>query len=149
MQRKLLLLALLLTALGQACGGDKTGSDTTASTGVDTANPKPDGNDLLEVLQGRWRSTNDSTYVLEISGKTLRHINGGELTVETEIEIDSQCQNAVCNAAASGGDGWCFIEKSRDGNQCNFVLKADNRVLQYNAIGAAGGGDLSFVRDGK
>jgi hypothetical protein len=135
-------LFFLLILFCGACN-EKPQNATAASPQPDTAPLKADHHDLLEFLQGRWRSADDSTYVIEFSGTAMRHLNGGELTQETTIEIDDDCRNTACNPSGEPG-GWCFIEKVDGGEQCNRVIQGADGLLQYRATGATR--DLSFKK---
>jgi hypothetical protein len=109
-----------------------------ATSALDTTNSKADSNDLLDALQGQWQSEQDATYVLEITGSKMRHLNGGKLTVETDIEVDSQCETMPCVVdSITVVTGWCFVEKGPSDAQCNMVVKCDSVTLQYKSLGAA------------
>ena len=107
-------------------------------------NSRPDNNDLLQTLQGKWQSTTDSAYVLEIADSKMRHINGGKFAGETEIEVDGSCTNVSCQGAAAE-DGWCFLEKGQFDIQCHRVVKCNPDSLQFVSIGAAEG-QMSFKK---
>ncbi|MFN0033452.1 MAG: hypothetical protein ACKVUS_00210 [Saprospiraceae bacterium] len=113
--------------------------------------PVPDAGDLLRILQGRWQSEQDASYILEITDTRMRHFNGGKLSAESKIEMDGACQSPVCKAdSVDTSDGWCFSEtpleqSGTDAAQCNFVVMCDTALLQYRALGAAGGG-LAFKK---
>ncbi len=93
---------------------------------------------LMPLLQGRWQSAADSSYQIEIDGQNIRHYNGGELTVENEVEADAGCKTNACTVTGAKLDGFCFIEKGAFDAQCNLVLACDGQRLEYTAIGSAG-----------
>jgi len=143
---KKLLYFVLLFAVMQAGACRNRNQNQAAATEVsEQSRSTPDNNDLLEALQGKWRSDSDSTYVLEISDDTMRHINNGKLSAEMEIEVDGSCINTACPDADTA-DGWCFLEKGQFDVQCHLVLKCNENELKYAAIGAANG-QLSFKKD--
>lgn len=100
---------------------------------------------LMPLMQGRWQSVSDPGYQVEIDGDKIRHYNGGELTMENEIEADADCTGNACTVAGTRPDGFCFIEKGQFDAQCNLVLACDGQRLEYAAIGAAGQ-SLVFTR---
>ncbi len=99
---------------------------------------EPDNNDLLQTLQGKWQSVTDSTYEVEITDSKMRHINGGKLVGESDIEVDGACTNVSCQGAATE-DGWCFLEKGQFDIQCHLVQKCTSDSLRFVAIGATNG----------
>ena len=110
----------------------------------------PDPNDLLKTLQGRWQSEQDPTYTLEISDTQMRHLNGGQLTSQSMIDVDGACESAVCKPeGVDTSDGWCFteitIESGKYAAHCNFVILCDPTRLQYRALSSAGSG-ISFKK---
>ena len=98
---------------------------------------QPDANDLSTVLQGRWQSESDSSYVIEVVDNKIRHFSQHKFVFESDIEIDSNCQTATCKRdSADLSDGWCFTEKGQYDIQCNLVIQCDKQKLQYKAIGS-------------
>lgn len=141
MKRNFWILLLLTMLHTSACGNRNQAQASPPPP--EESKSEPDNNDLLQTLQGRWQSESDSTYVLEIADSKMRHINGGKLTIETDIEVDGSCANNSCQGAAASEDGWCFLEKGQFDVQCHLVKKCDPNALQFVAIGAANG-ILSF-----
>lgn len=104
----------------------------------DTALIEPDAADLLQTLQGKWQSEQDSTNLIEITGEKMTHYNSGQVSLESVIEIDGNCLTNACKAdSLDTPSGWCFIEKGQYDAQCNLVLKCDKQTLQYRPLGAA------------
>ena len=136
MKRGLFILTLLAMLPILACKNPNQAQ--TPPPENQQTNVKPDNNDLLQALQGKWQSTTDSAYVLEITDAKMRHINGGKFAGESDLEVDGSCTNVSCQGAAAD-DGWCFLEKGQFDIQCNRVVKCDPDTLQYVAIGAANG----------
>ena len=119
---------------------------TTGAARQDSTLTEPDAIDLLQTLQGKWQSEQDSTYLIEISGDKMKHYNGGRLSVEAQIEIDANCRSVACTAdSLETTSGWCFVEKGQFDVQCNLILKCDKQHLQYRALGAASPG-LAFKK---
>lgn len=120
-------------------GGDATASDTTAAADTtkkfDTTPPKVD---LIKIMQGRWRSAQDTSYQLVIEGNKMRHMNGGQLTEETEIQADETCTRATCTNTGAKPDGFCFIERGASGSQCQFIVGADSDHIEYSQVGGTG-----------
>lgn len=143
--KKLLYFVMLFAAIHAGACGNRNQNQAAATQVSEQSKSSPDNNDLLVALQGKWRSETDSTYVLEISDDTLRHINNGKLSVETSIEVDGACVNTACQGS-DAADGWCFLEKGQFDIQCHLVLKCNENELKYTAIGAASG-QLSFKKD--
>jgi len=110
----------------------------------------PDPADLLKTLQGRWRSEQDSTYIIEILDTQMRHLNGGQLTYQSVIDVDGACESSVCKLeGVDTSDGWCFtemtVEEGKYAAQCNFVTLCDTSRLQYRSLSGTGSG-LSFKK---
>lgn len=128
------LLFLISACVNNTTSANKPGENSS----VPQTKSEPDAIDLLDALQGKWQSEQDSTYLIDIVGNKMKHFNGGALTMETEIEVDANCLNEACKQEGSDlADGWCFIEKSQSGTQCNRILKCDKYRLQFHAVGAA------------
>ncbi len=142
--KKLLYFVLLFATMQAGACGNRNQNKVVTTEVSEQPRSAPDNNDLLEALQGKWRSDSDSSYVLEISEDTLRHINNGKLSAETAIEVDGACVNTACQGA-DAADGWCFLEKGQFDIQCHLVLKCNENELKYAAIGAANG-QLSFKK---
>ncbi len=142
--KKLLYFVLLFAVVQAVACRNRNQNQAVATEVSEQSRSAPDNNDLLEALQGKWRSDSDSTYVLEISDDTLRHINNGQLSAETAIEVDGSCINTAC-PDADAADGWCFLEKGQFDIQCHLVLKCNENELKYVATGAANG-QLSFKK---
>jgi hypothetical protein len=144
---KLLSISVLLLLLSAACNsniGPKRPDTNTAN--LPKSGPAED--ELLETLQGKWLSDQDSTYVIEFIGNKMRHLNGNQLTMEVDVEINGACDQAPCVSEQPGTetDGWCFTEKEKDGTvQCNVVTACNKEVLQYLPVGNMGRG-LNFKR---
>lgn len=134
-------------AAGQA---DKTGqptesvtADAPASSNIDqtTGEARPAFNDaevqamMFNLLKGKWQSPNNPGQVVEFVDNKIRRIVGGNVASEASITIDGKCQNSICGKEV----GWCFVEKSAAGEQCNVVLQCDMRNLHFRAIGSTAG----------
>ncbi len=105
-----------------------------------------DAIDLLQTLQGKWQSEEDSSYQIEITGNKMKHFNAGKVSMEAQVEIDANCRSVACTAdSLETTSGWCFVEKGQFDAQCNLILKCDKQILQYRALGAASPG-LSFKK---
>jgi len=143
--KKLLYFVLLFAVVQAVACRNRNQNQAVATEVSEQSRSAPDNNDLLEALQGKWRSDSDSTYMLEISDDTLRHINNGQLSAETSIEVDGACINTACQGS-DAADGWCFLEKGQFDIQCHLVLKCNEIELKYTALGAANG-QLSFKKD--
>ena len=141
--KKQLCFVMLWTVLQMCACRNKTQTQTPAPE-VTEQQSKPDNNDLLQALQGKWRSEADSTYILEITDAKMRHLNKDQLSAETDIEVDGSCSNVSCQGA-DASDGWCFLEKGQFDIQCHLVLKCNPNELQYATMGAANG-LLSFKK---
>jgi hypothetical protein len=131
---KLLLLVLGVFALG-ACNNaakkEKAAAEAAASKAADLAASN------MDLMQGRWLSEKDSTYVLEIKGDQMSHINGGKLTVSTTIKPDVNCTNSACTFNNEQPTGFCFIESAQD-DMCHKLVECDGEVLKYYGIGTTG-----------
>jgi len=108
-----------------------------------TKSSAPDPNDLLQTLQGRWQSEQDASYTLEFADTQMRHFTNGQLTHQSNIDVDGACESPVCKPdGVDTSDGWCFIEMSVEGGkykaQCNFVTLCDPAKLQYRSLSGAG-----------
>lgn len=133
---KLLIFCAIVVSIA-ACKPSNA-KNTEANTAVDVpASSGPDDADLLRTLQGRWQSDQDSTYVVEFDDTRMLYYQSGNLTAESEIEVDGQCQNSPCKADSTDlTDGWCFQEKGKFDVQCNIVMECDKTHLKYGKLGA-------------
>ncbi len=139
MKQTLLCLSAVVALSLFACKRNSSQQNTAAdSTALDSTKSEADSNDLLDALQGQWQSEQDATYVLEIAGSKMRHLNGSKLTAEADIEVDSKCETTACTVdSLVVVSGWCFVEKGQFDAQCNVVIKCDSAILQYRPLGAA------------
>lgn len=142
MIRTLLYGYVVLVLCTTACTNStpNTNATDTANGAIkaDSLISNADAADLLQTLQGKWQSEDDSNYIVEIVGEKMKHYNGGKVSVESEIEIDASCLSNACKVDSTDlSDGWCFVEKGQYDAQCNLVLKCTKQDLQYRAIGAA------------
>lgn len=127
-----------------------TQSAGTAKGETSTKSSAPDPNDLLQTLQGRWQSEQDATYTLEFADTQMRHFTNGQLSHQSNIDVDGACESPVCKPeGVDTSDGWCFTEMSvEEGKykaQCNFVTLCDPTKLQYRSLSGAGAG-LTFKK---
>lgn len=137
-----LLGILSLASCKNTPNPQKTG---TPADKEETPKSGPDPNDLLRAMQGRWQSEQDASYVLEIADTQMRHFNGGNLTQQSNLEVDGACKSNICTQdSADTSDGWCFMETFiQDGKyafSCHFVVRCDTTQFHYRDLGAAGGG---------
>jgi len=139
MIRILFIMAFPLVLLGAACKNPNASNPAGMVTQPprDTVLAEPDAADLLQTLQGKWQSEQDSTYLIEVAGSRMTHYNAGKVSGAAEIEIDGNCLSTACKVDSVDADsGWCFLEKGQFDVQCNLVLKCDKQVLKYRTLGA-------------
>lgn len=148
MTKQSLVAAMVLLLLCASCQNTpsnspgKTPPEDSKNTDIKSA---PDPNDLLRALQGRWQSESDPQYILEIADTQMRHINNGNMTAQSMLDVDGACQSPICKPGeVDTSDGWCFLEQTivngKFEAQCHFVTQCDNERLQFRDLGAAGGG---------
>jgi len=152
MNKHSLLVALLSLLLLASCKNTPTPPKPPALVNLEdtTKSSIPDPNDLLRTLQGRWQSEQDSSYTLEIADTQMRHLNSGNLSYQSMIDVDGACESPVCRTGGvDTSDGWCFtemtIEQGKYGAQCNFVVVCDTTRLHYRSLSGSGL-DLSFKK---
>lgn len=144
MIQKLLLSALLFA--GSCANPAGTIPNREPSINPTATETKPDGNDLLQLLQGRWQSDSDPTYILEFQDNKALHLVNEKPVDAGEVIIDGTCAEAVCASDVELA-GWCFVEKTVAETQCFVVLKCTETVLEFRAFGAATS-QLSFKKIG-
>ncbi len=115
---------------------------TTATTLAPNAEPAPaqtsegpPADELLDLLRGRWQSEEDAAYVLDIRNSYMKRMLGSQVLEESELQAFSNCDSIPCTTGEPAASGWCFTEKSANGEQCNRVLKCDNALLQFETVG--------------
>ncbi|MDX1910895.1 MAG: hypothetical protein SFV22_05385 [Saprospiraceae bacterium] len=152
MTKQSVVAALALLLLYASCQNNPQAPGKPATEEAKNSDIKsaPDPNDLLRALQGRWQSESDPQYILEIADTQMRHINNGNMTAQSMIDVDGACQSPVCKPGDTDtSDGWCFLEQTivngKFEAQCHFVTQCDNQRLHYRDLGAAGGG-LAFKK---
>lgn len=131
---------LAMSVLVFSCG-PKEGTNQAAAPAADTTkvfDTTPPKVDLLKIMQGRWRSAQDTSYQIVIEGNKMKHMNGGQLTEETELQADETCTRAACTNTGAKPDGFCFLEKGTSGTTCQFIVSADTDHLEYSAVGGTG-----------
>lgn len=120
---------------------NKTQDSKNAPSPPETEPPtlNADNADLLRVLQGRWQNTFNAQDEIEIEGNRIKHYGAGQLSREGSIEADAACVINPCNTArAAQEDGWCFVEKNTNIEQCNLVLQCTKDSLQFKSLNDAG-----------
>ncbi len=143
--------AVIVLLMFVSCGpSSDSGPKPPEQTELAAKSSAPDPNDLLKTLQGVWQSEQDPGYTLEIADTQVRHLNNGQLTYQSMIEVDGACTSPVCKPdGVDTSDGWCFtemtIEKGKYKAQCNFVTLCDPTRLQYRSLDGTGAG-LSFKK---
>jgi hypothetical protein len=135
----LLIYAFIL--IGSACTNMTTRASGAGDAAQSTAPAsKPSDIDLLDALQGKWKSEQDSGYIIEIAGNKILHYTGDKFSFQSEIEVDANCTDNACKVGQDTlTEGWCFIEKGQFDAQCNKVLKCDKQLLRIKAVGVENG----------
>lgn len=136
----LYLIASVFIAL-YACDAPKnqTAKPAPVATGPSTS-------DLLDVLQGRWRNLQDTSYLIDISDDLMTHYKGKAAPEGYSIEVYNDCPATMCHVdSLTASNGWCFIEKSEQGNNCFQVLTCDTASLRFILLGGSGD-TLSFKK---
>jgi hypothetical protein len=134
----ILIVASLL--IFQACVNGSKHPANPADNATAISISKPGESDLLDALQGKWKSDQDTGQIMEISGNKMLHYTSNKFSFQTEIEIDVKCENNACLVGQDSlVEGWCFSEKGQYDIQCNKVLKCDSQELRIKAIGVENG----------
>lgn len=134
-----------MSAKANAPAGDETSDAALAAEQfqeVDPAFLAARDEAYIKILQANWENANDPEQTLEISGNKMKYYKSGTLVSESTIEIDSDCQKADCE----GGQGWCFIEKTGNGQRCNMIVRVNPKVLTFRPLGGKAGADLSYKK---
>lgn len=137
MRKNLPLIALLaLMLFGQAC--DKCSSDkTTTSAAPEVVNV--DGAELLDALEGKWVSDEDTALVLSFSSATLTVFRNGQPESEAEITANTDCREGACIYDADTLElerGWCFEARSASATRCHLVTTCTNDSLYFTYLEA-------------
>jgi len=119
--KKLLFFTILSTFLLSACGSDSNGDAETAE--LDET-----------VLEGRWRSVDDSKSVIVVSGDSFISIYDGSVVSEDTVEYFEACP-AVC---AENLDMACFMVKGEFDATCYAVVSVTESELRYSLLGGTG-----------
>jgi len=99
----------------------------------------PSTSDLLDALQGRWRNTQDTTYMIEITDDVMTHYHDGQAPEGCSIEVYNDCPTSICKVdSLTASNGWCFVEKTGSGTQCFQVLTCDTASLRFLMLGGGG-----------
>ena len=134
---KLLLCLAVFAAIYACTNTNSNGLSAKNTNNTDLSQSTgPDAADLLNTLQGRWQSLQDSTYILEVADTKMRYFLHGKLNSETDIEVDGSCQVSPCKIDSTNlTDGWCFREKRQYDVQCIIVVTCDKEFLKFNPAG--------------
>lgn len=92
---------------------------------------------MFNLLKGKWQHATTPGQSLEFADGKVRRIVGGNVVSEAPVTVDPTCQTGGCAKEL----GWCFIEKTAAGDQCNVVVRCDMRTLQFRKAGAPTSGD--------
>lgn len=90
----------------------------------------------LAQLGGRWQSLTDKSYILQIEGASMKHFNGGKLSLQSQIRIEESCEGPACTGGKQNGQ-WCFLEEGQFDVQCQRVLRSGD-TLEFVTDGATG-----------
>ena len=141
MGKYLLLLAVFAAALSTfQCKNTPKPAEAATPSGPDTTATKtarPDPNDLLGALQGKWEKDGDPSSVIEFADTQMRYFSDNKFTHQSMIEIDGNCESPVCKPGDTDiSEGWCFTEMSIDGAGkyvavSNFVSRCEGELLQF------------------
>ncbi len=128
---------LLVLLVLPSCINRNTDAQTSQQQPPEENTLHADNADLLRVLQGRWQNAANAQDEIEIEGNKMRHYQAGSINSEGDIMADAGCVIAPCNTeSASQEDGWCFVEKTPNFEQCHLVLQCTKDSLQYKLMNA-------------
>jgi len=119
---KLFLILLLGIGLLTSCGSGAETEDT------------PDAEANETVLEGRWRSADDSKSVIVVSGESFISIYDGSVVSEDTVEYFEKCPNECME----GLDMACFMVKGEFDATCYAIVSVTENELQYSMLGGPG-----------
>ncbi|MEM7300854.1 MAG: DUF1036 domain-containing protein [Pseudomonadota bacterium] len=96
---------------------------------------------VRQMMQGKWRSTSDSSNVFEIAGSEQTEIYGGEVLGANYLRWRDQCDG-------SNGAGPVILATNPEDRQepiCHFIVSVTANKLVLSYIGGTGQ-DKEFVR---
>lgn len=141
MGKHLSLLAIICVAfLAFHCKNTPKAAEAATPSGPDstaTKSSRPDPNDLLEALQGKWEKVDDPSSSIEFADTQMRYYTGDKFSHQSMIEIDGNCESPVCKPGDTDiSEGWCFTEMTIDEAgkyvaTSNFVSHCESEVLQF------------------
>ncbi len=119
---KLFLVLLLGLGLLTGCASETTDASSTTADANET------------VLEGRWRSADDSKSVIVVSGESFISIYDGSVVSEETVEYFATCPD-VC---MEGLDMACFMVKGEFDATCYAIVSVTENELQYSMLGGPG-----------
>ncbi|MDF7814759.1 hypothetical protein [Hymenobacter sp. YC55] len=96
---------------------------------------------IYQLLQGKWRSTDDAQYVLELREHYYMDYYGEKLSDSTEFILDKACPSAP-NAGHPGDNERYLVQPKED--MCWEIVGVDEESLEL--IYSGRGNSLSFKR---
>lgn len=94
-----------------------------------------------ELIQGKWQSTDDSKSQIAFIGSIKEDFYNGEPISQTPFSISSTCKNETNISAEVAPDAFMTLPEE---DQCFFILRLDENLLQLNYVGR--GNTLTYKR---
>ncbi|MBK8196639.1 MAG: hypothetical protein IPK76_26855 [Lewinellaceae bacterium] len=118
-----------------SCNLNPTKTPGTAERPENEAAPGPPAQELLDALQGRWQSLQDSSIVIEFNDDLLIRYRGSAIQEQEKIAVFTDCISASCvTDSLTASEGWCFMEIKKSVRQCNQILGCDTSTLRYRVL---------------
>ena len=119
---KLFFILLLGAGLLTSCGSGAATEDTADAEVNET------------VLEGRWRSADDSKSVIVVSGESFISIYDGSVVSEETVEYFAKCPDECMESL----DMACFMVKGEFDATCYAIVSVTENELQYSMLGGPG-----------
>lgn len=136
MKRLRLLFILCAAYILQACPGAKQQLSSKPESSREPG-ASADTHDLLELLQGKWRSIQDQSLVWQLYANQYKLYRQNAAIDSAFVDIDPACTTAPCSAISDSlSEGWCLLRRQGEQIRCAKVLQCDRDTLKLLWAGA-------------
>jgi hypothetical protein len=108
---------------------------TTATTPVETPAEAPRSG--VQLLQGKWQSTDDPKAEISIDNSVYKDIYDGKEVSSGEFSFSADCTDAACKSG-KGANGCFSVEDQKSQMTCYTIVNLNEDALDCSLVGGKG-----------